>query len=120
MTLEDRLGEEDIERIPFDIIKGDKAEYRCCVYKERAIVYERAKLATGCLPNGQVAEEFVHVEDDDQIIYVIDAACDKCPINKYVVTEACRGCLQHKCMEVCPAGSIKQSCRKSIYKSWNL
>ena len=79
MTLEDRLGEEDIERIPFDIIKGDKAEYRCCVYKERAIVYERAKLATGCLPNGQVTEEFVHVEDDDQIIYVIDAACDKCP-----------------------------------------
>lgn len=113
MTLEDRLGEEDIERIPFDIIKGDKAEYRCCVYKERAIVYERAKLATGCLPNGQVAEEFVHVEDDDQIIYVIDAACDKCPINKYVVTEACRGCLQHKCMEVCPAGSINRAAGKA-------
>lgn len=113
MALADRLGEEDLERIPFDIIKGDKAEYRCCVYKERAIVYERAKLATGCLPNGQVAEEFIHVEDEDQIIYVIDAACDKCPINKYVVTETCRGCIQHKCMEVCPAGSINRAAGKA-------
>lgn len=113
MTLEDRLTEGELERIPFDIIKGDKAEYRCCVYKERAIVYERAKLAMGCLPNGQVAEEFIHVQDEEQIIYVIDAACDKCPINKYVVTEACRGCLQHKCMEVCPAGSITRAAGKA-------
>ena len=96
MALENRLNKEELDKIPFEIIKGDKAEYRCCVYKERAIVYERSKLAMGCLPNGQVADEFVNVEDDDQIIYVIDAACDKCPINRFVVTEACRGCIQHK------------------------
>lgn len=106
MTLENRLTKEELEKIPFDIIKSDRAEYRCCVYKERAIVYERAKLAMGCLPNGQISEEFVNVENEDQIIYVIDAACDKCPINRFVVTEACRGCIQHKCREVCPAGSI--------------
>ncbi|KAJ51638.1 ferredoxin hydrogenase large subunit [Clostridium tetanomorphum] len=109
MTLENRLNKEELEKVPFEIIQGDKAEYRCCVYKERAIVYERAKLAIGCLPNGQMADEFVNVEKDDQIIYVIDAACDKCPINRFVVTEACRGCIQHKCMEVCPAGAITRA-----------
>ncbi|WP_125152903.1 4Fe-4S dicluster domain-containing protein [Clostridium rectalis] len=113
MTLENRLNKEEMEKVPFEIIKGDKAEYRCCVYKERAIVYERAKLAIGCLPNGQMADEFVNVEDDDQIVYVIDAACDKCPINRFVVTEACRGCIQHKCMEVCPAGAITRAAGKA-------
>lgn len=113
MTIDGRLSKEEIEKVPFDIIKGDKAEYRCCVYKERAIVYERAKLAMGCLPNGQIADEFVNIEDDDQIIYVIEAACDKCPINRYVVTEACRGCLQHKCMEVCHAGAITRAAGKA-------
>lgn len=106
MTLQNRLNKEELEKIPFEIIDSDRAEYRCCVYKERAIVSERAKLAIGCLPNGQLAEELVNVENEDQIIYVIDAACDKCPINRFVVTEACRGCLQHKCVEICPAGSI--------------
>lgn len=109
MTLENRLNKEELDKVPFEIITGERAEYRCCVYKERAIVYERAKLAMGCLPNGQMADEFVNVEDDDQIIYVIDAACDKCPINRFVVTEACRGCIQHKCMEVCPAGAITRA-----------
>ncbi|MBE6066178.1 MAG: 4Fe-4S dicluster domain-containing protein [Clostridium lundense] len=109
MTLEDRVNKEELEKVPFTIIEGDTAEYRCCVYRERAIVYERAKLAIGCLPNGQEAEKFVHVEDNDQIVYVIDAACDKCPINRFIVTEACRGCIQHNCMEVCPAGSITRA-----------
>ena len=38
------LTTEAIEKIPYEIIKGDTAMYRCCVYKERAIVLERAKL----------------------------------------------------------------------------
>ncbi|MBU5485331.1 4Fe-4S dicluster domain-containing protein [Clostridium sp. MSJ-11] len=109
MTLEHRLNKEELERMPFEIINKDKAEYRCCVYKERAIVYERAKLAMGCLPNGQIAEELVNVEDEDQIVYIIDPACDKCPINRFVVTEACRGCIQHRCVEVCPAGAITRA-----------
>lgn len=109
MTLENRLNKDELDRMPFEIIEGDRAEYRCCVYKERAIVHERAKLAMGCLPNGQIAEELVNVEEEDQIIYIIDAACDKCPINRFVVTEACRGCIQHKCMEVCPAGAVTRA-----------
>lgn len=108
MVKEDRLCQDEIEKVPYSIITGDKAEYRCCVYKERAVVYERAKLAAGCLPDGDNLEELKDVKDDDQIIYVISAACDQCPIDRFNVTEACRGCIQHKCMEVCPASAISR------------
>ena len=41
---------------------------RCCVYKERAIVSERIKLATGGDPL------------NPNVIEVIDIACDECPV----------------------------------------
>lgn len=100
-----KLTRSELEKIPFKVIPGDKAQYRCCVYKERAVVYERAELAAGFLPTDKPTCDLVKL-DDDQIIHVLSAACDKCPIHKYTVTEACRGCIQHKCMEVCPAGAI--------------
>ena len=77
LAKEDKLTPWNIEKIPYEIIKGDKAKYRCCVYKERAIVLERAKLAAGYLANGDNAcEEFIDIRPDEQIIYEIEAACD--------------------------------------------
>lgn len=107
LAKEDKISLEELEQVPYEIIKGDKAEYRCCVYKERAIVAERAKLAAGFLANGDESKNgLIDIKNDEQIIYVIEAACDRCPINKYVVTEACRGCLAHRCKEACPANAI--------------
>lgn len=106
LTKEDNLTKETLGRIQYDIIRGERAQYRCCVYHERAIVKERAKLAAGFLPNGDEATELIDIKDNDQIMYVISAACDRCPINKFYVTEACRGCVTHKCMEVCPVHAI--------------
>ncbi|MBU5592041.1 4Fe-4S dicluster domain-containing protein [Clostridium sp. MSJ-4] len=104
---EDRLNDESLEKIPYEIIQGDKPTYRCCVYKERAILNERVKLAIGCLPDGDHPKsELINVNNNGQIVYIIEAACDRCPINKYNVTEACRGCIAHKCMEVCPANAM--------------
>lgn len=107
LAKEDNVTVEEIEKIPYEVIKGDTALYRCCVYKERAIVLERSKLAAGFLANGDnVDEEFVDIREDDQIIYVIEAACDRCPINKFSVTDSCRNCLAHKCHEACNFGAI--------------
>lgn len=104
---EGKLTSEELKKIPYEIIKGDKPQYRCCIYKERAIVSERAKLAAGYLPNGEEGE-LIDLKDSNQIIYVIEPACDRCPINKYNVTDSCRGCLAHKCMEACPVNAITQ------------
>ncbi|MBS4803597.1 MAG: 4Fe-4S dicluster domain-containing protein [Clostridium sp.] len=107
LAKDNNLTTETIEKIPYEIIQGDIAMYRCCVYKERAIVLERAKLAAGYLANGDnIDDEFVDIREDDQIIYVIEAACDRCPINKYSVTDSCRNCLAHKCHEACNFGAI--------------
>ena len=39
---------------------------------------------------------------------VIPSACDRCEDNVYMVTNACRGCVAHPCMEVCPKGAISR------------
>jgi [FeFe] hydrogenase (group B1/B3) len=109
LTMENKLNKEELEKVPYKIIQDDnKAEYRCCVYKERAVVYERALLASGFVPNNNITLDLKSILDKDHIMYVLSAACDRCPIYKYSVTEACRGCIQHKCMEVCPAKAISR------------
>ena len=80
---------ENLLDIPQIIVPGKEATMRCCVYKERAIVGERVKLAMGGNKN------------NPNVIEVIDIACDECPVGGYEVTESCRGCLAHRCDDVC-------------------
>jgi len=104
----DNLNKLELEKIQYKIIDGKKAEYRCCVYKERAVVYERAQLASGNMPCDNTTLPLVDILDNDEIIYVLPAACDKCTIDRFLVTEACRNCIEHRCMEVCPANAISR------------
>lgn len=80
--------------IPKTIVPGKTPTMRCCVYKERAILAERVKLAMG----GD--------KDRHNVIEVIDIACDECPMGGYEVTNACRGCLAHRCEDACRFGAI--------------
>ena len=85
---------ENVLDIPKKIIPGKTPSMRCCVYKERAILQERVKLAMG----GNRA--------NPNIIEVIDIACDECPIGGYEVTNTCRGCLAQRCKDACPKDAI--------------
>lgn len=80
--------------IPKEIISGNVPTMRCCVYKERAIIAERVKIAMGGDRN------------NPNVIEVIDIACDECPMGGYDVTNACRGCLAHRCEAACKRGAI--------------
>lgn len=80
--------------IPKTIVPGNTPTMRCCVYKERAILGDRVKLAMG----GD--------KDNPNVIEVIETACDECPMGGYEVTNACRGCLAHRCEDVCRFGAI--------------
>ena len=86
---------ENVLDIPKSIVPNSTPTMRCCVYKERAILAERVKVAMG-----------VSVTGDDNIIQVIDIACDECPAAGYEVTDSCRGCLAHRCEDVCKRGAI--------------
>ncbi len=77
--------------IPKKIVPGKTSTMRCCVYKERAILAERVKIAMGA---------------GKDIIQVIDIACDECPAAGFEVTTSCRGCLAHRCEDVCKRGAI--------------
>ncbi len=85
---------ETVNDIPKKIVSGKEPTMRCCVYKERAILSERVKLAMG----GD--------SSNPNVIEVIDIACDECPMGGYEVTNACRGCIAHRCEEVCRKGAI--------------
>ncbi len=85
---------DNILDIPKNIVPGNEPTMRCCVYKERAILGERVKLAMG----GD--------KSNPNIIEVIEIACDECPVGGYEVTNACRGCLAHRCEDVCKRGAI--------------
>ena len=85
---------EKVLDIPKEIVPGKTPTMRCCVYKERAILGERVKIAMG----GD--------KENPNIIEVIDIACDECPAAGYEVTDSCRGCLAHRCEDVCKRGAI--------------
>ena len=85
---------QDALDIPRVIVPGKTSTMRCCVYKERAILGERVKMAMGGNPN------------NPNVIEVIDIACDECPAAGYEVTDSCRGCLAHRCEDVCKRGAI--------------
>ncbi len=92
-AFEDRLDEASYT-IPKIIVTGPQATMRCCIYKERAIVGERIHLAMGGDKN------------NPNVIEVLSIACDECPVGGYEVTDACRGCIAHRCEDVCKRGAI--------------
>lgn len=85
---------ENLTDLPKLIAPRTTPTVRCCVYKERAIIGERVKIAMG----GD--------KSNPNIIEVIDIACDECPVGGFEVTDACRGCIAHRCEEVCHKDAI--------------
>lgn len=88
--------------MPKIISPGPKSELRCCIYKERAVVQERIKLAMG----GD--------QSNPNVVEVLDVACDECPIGGIYVSPACRGCITHACKEACPRGAISIVDHRSV------
>ncbi len=104
LAFEDRLDEER-EFIPERLIEGPHAQFRCCIYKEREIIRQRVRLAEGKAPTET---------DNGNIIQVIPAACEDCPISSYVVTDNCQNCLGKACVNACPFGA----CEPGLHRSY--
>lgn len=90
----DQLTPQRLMEIAKKIIPDGKPTFRCCIYKERAIINERVAIALG----GNKASR--------NVVEVLPIACDECPVDGIQVTPACRGCLAHRCMDNCPRGAI--------------
>lgn len=94
LSFDDRI-EEGLMDVAEKIVPGPEPTMRCCVYKERAIVNERVKLAMGGNRN------------NENVVEVLQIACDECPVEGIRVTEACRGCIAHRCVNACPKDAIE-------------
>lgn len=93
LTWEDRL-QSGILDIPEKILPGPEANLRCCIYKERAIIGSRIKMAMGGDKSNPAEVE------------VLPIACDECPITEITVSASCRGCLATRCVHACPKDAI--------------
>ncbi|MBR6500290.1 MAG: 4Fe-4S dicluster domain-containing protein [Firmicutes bacterium] len=105
-----------VEEIPYKIIPGEVATYRDSVFRERAVIGERIRLAIGLplYPADQPTYISKGVEEsaiaekvyEHPLINVIPFACNACQETSVVVTDNCRGCLAHPCTSVCPVGAV--------------
>lgn len=91
-----------IHEIPKNVSPGPDAHFRCCVYHERAVVADRVQMALG--GNTEVKG----------MVEVLPSACDQCTINRYVITETCRGCIANRCMSHCPVDAIYMHKGKAV------
>ena len=107
---------DDMEAIPYKMVNEDTPRYRENVYRARSIVRERLRLAMGLslrpedkpvhLTAGVEASNISEKYYEPPLMQVIPSACEACEAKGYEVSNMCKGCLAHPCMEVCPKGAI--------------
>lgn len=84
----------EFNEIARKVIPKNQPPQTCCIHKDRAVVAERVRLAIG------------GSKYNKNVVQVIDIACDECPEAGYVITDLCRGCLNHSCMASCKVNAI--------------
>lgn len=99
-----------INEILYNVVSEEGPRYRCCVHKERAVLKERIKLGLSQDADLELSEAAQRALDgnaeDMPIVHVLPEACDQCPIDKFIVTNACRNCVAHNCINSCPKKAI--------------
>lgn len=100
----------------YRIIPGEQPQYRESVFKERAIIRERIRMALGLemrpvdshqpmtegMSRAASAEKCLR----QPLVNVIPFACEACPTDRFFVTDNCRKCLAHPCTSVCPVKAV--------------
>ena len=107
---------EEIEEIPYRLVTEDGEKYRDSMYRARAVVSERVRLAMGMSlrPEDRPVHITAGVEESNisekyyepPLMQVVPSACAACEERGYEVSNMCKGCLAHPCAEVCPKDAI--------------
>ena len=95
--------------------KGAEVPYRCCIYKERAILKDRTIAGLGF----QIEEDdertslltyarnaLNRAETDNKHLTVLQAACKGCVPSQIHVTDLCQGCVARPCQNACKFNAI--------------
>ena len=116
--------EEQARLIPYVMRpKGMEVPYRCCVYKERAIIKDRTIAGLGfpieeddeTISLAKYARQALEREEiSDKNLTVLQAACKGCATNRIYVTDLCQGCVARPCINSCKFGAISIVNGKSV------
>ena len=103
----------NVDRIPIIIKPRGREPWRCCVYKDRAVLkykimsmlgYSEADEKDELTPLSWYAE---HPKGTNSFyLNLIEEACSNCPPPSYVVTNLCRGCEARPCQVNCPKDAV--------------
>ncbi len=120
----EKIFPESVRSIPYDMRpKGFNVEYRCCIYKERAIIKDRIVADLGFsideLDERTSLAEYAtraleRKEPEKNCLTVLDTACKGCTPNRVFVTDLCQGCVARPCQSVCKFGAMSMRDGKSF------
>lgn len=100
----------------FKLLPGEVATYRENIFRERAVIGERMRMALGL--DARTADNTHAITDgikdidvdtrifSEPLVSVMKIACEACPEKFVYITDNCRTCLAHPCMNVCPKNAI--------------
>lgn len=116
--------EENTRLIPYDMRpKGHEVPYRCCIYKERAILRDRTIAGLGLSIEETEDTELLsdlakgaldRTEPEENPLTVLTTACKGCVPARIYVTDLCQGCVARPCVNTCKFGAISVQNGKSV------
>lgn len=116
--------EENVRLIPYEMRpKGCEVPYRCCVYKERAIIKDRIIAGLGIsienddektLLSTYAKQALEREAPDKNCLTVLEAACKGCVPSRVFVTNLCQGCVARPCVNSCKFDAISIVDGKSV------
>jgi len=115
---------ENTRMIPYDMRpKGHEVPYRCCIYKEREILRDRAIAGLGfsiedtedyTLLSELATKALERKEPEENPLTVLTTACKGCVPARIYVTDLCQGCVARPCENTCKFGAISVQNGKSV------
>ncbi|MBO6280910.1 MAG: 4Fe-4S binding protein [Alphaproteobacteria bacterium] len=118
---------ENTRLIPYEMRpKGCEVPFRCCVYKERAVLRSRTIAGLGfamedddekTLLSDFAKRALERERPEPEPLTVLQNACKGCPSSKVFVTELCQNCVAKPCMKACRFGAISNDGHRSVIDS---
>lgn len=108
--------ESEVDKIPLQMINRNNDSFRCCLYKDRAMIKFRTIASLGFeldeeKIDSSLISEFARevperVKPEFPILTFIDDACKACVQVNYFITNVCKNCVARPCMVNCPKDAI--------------
>ena len=118
---------ENVRLIPYDMRpKGSEVPFRCCVYKERAVLRSRTIAGLGfameddderTLLSDFAKQALTREHPEPEPLTVLQNACKGCPSSRVFVTELCQNCVDKPCMKACKFGALHNNGKRSVIDS---